>query len=427
MPVTGVPEGASCVTPECHSRFGVARHVHQPVSQNECFSCHEHDTGGHRYPLSRTGNDTCTFCHAVTGTLEHQHEALKDGCVTCHNPHASHTDFLLTELSVPQLCGKCHQQEQKAFSHRPFLEGQCSQCHEPHQSANLHLLRGGEGAEHCFSCHGDLAVELKHASFVHDPALKNCNTCHNAHSSDHEHHLHKPIEQTCASCHADVDKQMKSAKFPHEAVSMDKKCVNCHDGHAAEQRGLRRDSDVTLCLRCHAEPVKGRDGRSIDGMADLLKRQFLHGPIKAGECSACHAVHGGDHPALLSAAFPKGFYTNFAIEKYELCFNCHSAQLVLEPKTAQLTGFRDGDRNLHYVHVNRAEKGRTCRTCHDIHGSNLPNHMASSVPFEGGSWSMPLRFEKAEDGGSCSPGCHEPKTYTRTAAHAQASPAGGAP
>ena len=48
-----------------------------------------------------------------------------------------------------------------------------------------------------------------------------------------------------------------------------------------------------------------------------------------------------------------------------------------------LTGFRDGDVNLHYLHVNREEKGRTCRTCHEMHGSDLPNHMASGVPVRG--------------------------------------------
>jgi hypothetical protein len=87
--------------------------------------------------------------------------------------------------------------------------------------------------------------------------------------------------------------------------------------------------------------------------------------------------------------------------------------MVLEEKTASLTNFRDGDRNLHFVHVNRDDKGRSCKTCHAIHGSNLPNHMASEVPFEGSNWSMPIEFEKTTGGGKCAPGCHVPKTYTR--------------
>jgi hypothetical protein len=86
---------------------------------------------------------------------------------------------------------------------------------------------------------------------------------------------------------------------------------------------------------------------------------------------------------------------------------------VLQPKTTTLTGFRDGDKNLHYLHVNRDDKGRSCRSCHDIHGSNLPKHLASAVPFEGSSWAMPIEFEQTKDGGSCAPGCHKPRSYSR--------------
>jgi hypothetical protein len=64
--------------------------------------------------------------------------------------------------------------------------------------------------------------------------------------------------------------------------------------------------------------------------------------------------------------------------------------------------------------VNRSEKGRSCASCHSIHGSNLPNHMASEVPFERSGWAMPIGFEKLSDGGSCAPGCHAPRSYSRT-------------
>jgi len=44
--------------------------------------------------------------------------------------------------------------------------------------------------------------------------------------------------------------------------------------------------------------------------------------------------------------------------------------LALARSTLTATGFRDGDVNLHYVHVNREKKGRSCRACHDIHAGN---------------------------------------------------------
>jgi hypothetical protein len=117
---------------------------------------------------------------------------------------------------------------------------------------------------------------------------------------------------------------------------------------------------------------------------------------------------------LLKERFPETFYASFDLGDYALCFSCHNPDLVLAAKTRGLTGFRDGQENLHYVHVHRSEKGRTCKTCHEIHGSDLPNHIASAVPFEGSAWSMPIKFQKLPDGGSCSPGCHEPKTYRRS-------------
>lgn len=79
----------------------------------------------------------------------------------------------------------------------------------------------------------------------------------------------------------------------------------------------------------------------------------------------------------------------------------------------QLTNFRDGDLNLHYLHVNRDKKGRSCRTCHEIHGSDLPAHVATSVPFEGSGWPLPIGFKKTPSGGSCAPGCHKPYGYDR--------------
>ena len=87
--------------------------------------------------------------------------------------------------------------------------------------------------------------------------------------------------------------------------------------------------------------------------------------------------------------------------------------MFLSERTEIETNFRDGGRNLHYLHVNREEKGRTCQTCHEIHGSDLPRHMASVVPFEGGGWTMPIGFRQTDTGGRCSPGCHEPQEYRR--------------
>ncbi len=76
--------------------------------------------------------------------------------------------------------------------------------------------------------------------------------------------------------------------------------------------------------------------------------------------------------------------------------------------TESATDFRNGDTNLHFLHVNK-EKGRTCRACHDTHGSNRPKHVTEGVPF--GSWEIPINFQETPKGGSCAPGCHAERDY----------------
>ena len=106
-------------------------------------------------------------------------------------------------------------------------------------------------------------------------------------------------------------------------------------------------------------------------------------------------------------------YTSFDKSKYELCFRCHESTLVTEERTRTLTGFRDGERNLHFVHVDKVPRGRTCGLCHQMHASKLPKQIAVTVRF--GDWDLPIGFNKTENGGSCSPGCHSPKNYERNA------------
>ena len=82
-------------------------------------------------------------------------------------------------------------------------------------------------------------------------------------------------------------------------------------------------------------------------------------------------------------------------------------------RTRTLTNFRDGNWNLHYLHVNKARRGRTCRACHELHASPDPLHIRERIQY--GKWLMPIHFEKTEMGGSCHPGCHSIKLYDRDA------------
>jgi predicted CXXCH cytochrome family protein len=405
-----------CSNARCHTSIAATRFVHGVVRTGDCFVCHKKDQGGHVYPLRRPGNQGCTYCHDVAGNREHQHQANEAvGCTGCHDPHGSDHRFMLTSATVRENCLNCHLADEHAVPHGPYAAGECLACHEAHESSFTKLLRGGEGPEHCAMCHADVADSMHQAKRVHAPAVLGCTNCHDPHASDERFALRQPVKQTCFACHADLEKTVRGASAPHAAVFTGAECGNCHDPHAADRVHLLRDDQAELCLRCHDRQIESTSGRMIANMAPLIQdRRFLHGPVESGNCVACHNIHGATHSRLLRDRFTEEFYASFDLDNYALCFDCHDPDLVTAERTTALTNFRDGDVNLHYLHVNRQKRGRTCRACHDIHGSNLPAHMAESVPFEDSEWEMPVGFQQMANGGSCAPGCHKPATYTRT-------------
>ena len=138
---------------------------------------------------------------------------------------------------------------------------------------------------------------------------------------------------------------------------------------------------------------------------------MFHGPINNGSCTSCHDPHGGPYANLLVKEFPAGAYAPYTDTEFALCFSCHKRELLQYPDTSFATNFRDGERNLHYLHVNNKQKGRSCTLCHEVHASTSARLVADSVPF--GQWRLPLNFTMKATGGTCAPGCHQPQSYDR--------------
>lgn len=272
------------------------------------------------------------------------------------------------------------------------------------------LLRSGNDL--CFECHVDMKEAFAGAKHIHKPASGNCIQCHNPHSNDSPFMLAKDVPEQCFTCHKDIQDVTSKALIKHQALDTEKKCLNCHSPHDAPHAMQLKDEPMSLCLTCHNKSVESPYGGVLTNMKDLFeKNKNWHGPIRERDCSGCHNVHGSGNFRLLKQNYSKEFYASFAQEQYELCFGCHQPSLVQDSKTSTLTGFRDGDKNLHYLHVNKKIKGRTCRACHETHASQLQKHIREGVPF--GQWILPIRFEQTSSGGKCAPGCHSPKEYTR--------------
>ena len=144
---------------QCHLEVRAAFELpnHHPVLEGKvgCSDCHNPHKGnaikggGTNIAQKLKGggtallseNETCFQCHtAQRGPFVFEHEALREGCVSCHAPHGSVNQRLLT-VRNQALCLKCHFQQQTVpgqiyiadVNHSSFLQqGTCwsAGCHE---------------------------------------------------------------------------------------------------------------------------------------------------------------------------------------------------------------------------------------------------------------------------------------------------------
>ncbi len=407
-------EPDSCVTAECHGEYAKKKFLHGPLEDGECDTCHESaDPEKHTYTLAEVGSELCESCHFEQTEGKNIHKPLKDGdCMQCHDPHAADNKLLLLKDKVSDVCIGCHKNVTEAeHLHGPVAVGQCSVCHDAHSSDHDHLL-SVDPKELCISCHTTTKKEMEKFEFVHKATDGQCFGCHDPHGADNWKMLRAKAPELCYSCHEDIKKTTGSAKHKHGAIDNEGSCSQCHTPHASSVKYLLKEAPTKLCLKCHGKPLKVSEDDEIPAFTTQIEgKKFLHGPVDDDDCSSCHKTHGSDHFRMLETEYPAGFYASFAKDDYALCFGCHEDTLVLDAKTKDLTDFRNGDVNLHFLHVNKDRRGRTCRACHQTHASNLPKHIRKDVPY--GAWDLPIGFSKSETGGTCAPGCHVKKDYDR--------------
>jgi predicted CXXCH cytochrome family protein len=401
LPWHGAAAQNSCTSSGCHDSLLKLKDVH--AATDSCDSCHESVSTPHpqkgvkTFKLSQEPPGLCYGCHDEFGKKSDVHPPVKDGmCTTCHDPHASNEDKLLA-APLKDLCESCHDDKASAHVlHGPVSAGDCTACHTPHESDIKPLLLKKED-ELCQGCHLDIQKLLTEAD-VH-PALEGgCTSCHNPHGSEHPKLLPAEGPEVCFQCHGDIEDKVGKSPVAHPPVRSEKGCATCHSPHASDNAKLLLVPEKDTCLACHKAIVTSA-------------MTTVHAPVRDGHCTACHDPHGGENTKLLVAEFPSGPYAPYTDQEFALCFTCHKREMLQYPDTSFATGFRDGERNLHYLHVNNKQKGRSCTLCHNVHGGANPKLIADSVPF--GKWNLPLKFVKTETGGSCAPGCHKPRSYDR--------------
>ncbi len=136
---------------DCHqdvrSRFNLPHHhlvtgdafVNGAMSCGECHSVHKGPAVNAGAASLAGINAGCISCHpAQRGPFAFEHEATREGCVVCHDPHGSVNNKLLKARNA-DLCLKCHLAAQTAnitiggLPHQFFMSrGTCwtAGCHE---------------------------------------------------------------------------------------------------------------------------------------------------------------------------------------------------------------------------------------------------------------------------------------------------------
>ena len=387
---------------ECHADLMAEAETHNPAKK-KCLRCHV--ANGEKHPLEnvvgfnleKTLPNLCYECHDPKNDNTFVHEPTKEGkCTLCHSPHSSPNLYLVKKNPVSKLCYECHDLKipDGNMIHKAVADGDCTGCHNPHQADNKRLFASGQ-ARLCRSCHREIGNDLK-KEHVHEPFKNDCLSCHNGHSSANSHLLSNEPPNLCLSCHEEMHKSIQTASLVHGAIEQEKTCLNCHSPHSSDNEKILLKTDKVLCLDCHSKSISSSKG-VIENIGKMMKKgNTIHGAIEKEGCIFCHNSHTSEQQRLLNFTFPATSYAPADKENFALCFQCHEEQLFKDEKTTMATNFRNGDKNLHFVHINE-KKGRNCNLCHNSHGSANKHLIDEKVKF--GNWKMPLNYAIEINGG----------------------------
>ncbi len=364
---------STCTTSNCHLQVTQNKRVHEPVATNQCDACHEPKQGATPYEAGP------------------RHEFKRAG-------------------DNPELCYACHDRlAETSLVHQPVKMGVCILCHDPHGAEHAMFLRVETDRQLCAQCH---RATFDQGDHVHPPVSDGtCRACHNPHGSDHKQLLHAAPPELCLDCHDTIEELLDDATVTHDVVTTGQACLSCHDPHVSGAKHLLLGEPMALCLSCHDQELDSGGGKIRNIAQHLKANPNHHGPTRDENCSACHNPHGGMFFRLLTEAYPADLLGPFDEDRYALCFGCHELEMVEEERDEEVTEFRNGDLNLHYVHVNREVEGSACHVCHDAHASKNPKHIVD--PGFLGMGGIQMAYERSATGGSCRSECHQRKAYDR--------------
>jgi len=433
------------------------------VKRNEasaiCVSCHQltgWTNASHRQPQDPSDDLRYTAQYgAHTGYVG----VSKNGCESCHRPHAPRQGERLLKFGEENTCYQCHsgtvamaagniraELQGKIYRHPVDItpsvhdaaesptspryqlpeistaaprHAECQDCHNPHASnpssaqppfVNGAMLRvTGQSAagtflpvsaneyEICFKCHADSANK---------PQLLDNSTAGIGFGRNPQRQFDRSsptrfntrLEFQFASSFHPVTRTSSLSSGPGGEVSSLRPQPITQSGAPITGRALSGVSQI-YCSDCHANDT----GRNAG---------FPNGPA---------GPHGSNIPHLLERrnelevppATPGGFSAGAAYSpaNYALCNKCHDVQELLQNRGTQL-------------HANHVRVYNTaCSTCHAPHASQAPMLVNFDLSIVAPSSSGRLEYHREGKGhGTCYLRCHgtdhNPKQYDQTMAAA---------
>lgn len=112
---------------QIHAEFNLPQHHPVREGKMNCVQCHDPHGLDIMKParglaMSRV-NEQCAECHREQSRrVVFEHEALREGCTTCHQPHGSINRKMLVQAD-PNLCLRCHAQVQGVAARGRFIIG----------------------------------------------------------------------------------------------------------------------------------------------------------------------------------------------------------------------------------------------------------------------------------------------------------------
>jgi predicted CXXCH cytochrome family protein len=275
----------------------------------------------------------------------------------------------LDKNTDPKKCLECHDDKTKHKFVHSAMEAGCLSCHEIRVNKDVTRVKliTATTTALCISCHADKkAADIK--GTVHPPAVRDCLTCHDAHSSDNKNQLLKPAsgeekENLCLDCHKTG---LHVAEKGSRHAALDMGCDTCHTTHktsaepTAENRFHLTKASPALCVDCH--DVKDAE----------LQKKHSNQPFGTANCVQCHDPHQSDSPKLMVKFQHVPFQGNG-------CDTCHQpakdGKVVLtqtDVKALCVTCHDDKAKQIDSAKVPHPGAGGDCTDCHNPHASNQP-------------------------------------------------------